>query len=470
MRFRVQGTCVRDSPAPLTLPLLSCCSARLPLLCCMSPLIERLMAEDEAEARKRLKAAAVITNQMVCSVILNLRSAGIPYLVAPYEADAQLAFLSRERIVDFVVAEDADLIVFGVQRILLKLKRSPDVEADLFDADRMRGDWQDPDFLRKVCILSVCDYLPNLPGVGLQTAINFLRQIRGSNRYSDHAFPRFLKQLPVTLNRRSIRVTKEYIIGFVAAEFCFKHQLVYCPIRCHFVPLTPYPRPDASSPDAEPPEDDSEVLILSVVAHAGVAAHSSSPSSTCSSSAASISCLPSSQSPQRKASCDGWEGEGSINSSSSSSSSGSTGCSCGINEGCMIAAAELEARRLCGSRLACPQLEYQHSLGNLLMSCISGSSRDGEEVYANASTFEMPAGVASVADGEAELTSDRLVTHQFTEAPAIHPVAPSSGERSGCLPQPSARGSCLRTLAAVRESRRRWRRRGRSSGSRISQH
>ena len=132
----------------------------------MSPLIERLMAEDEAEARKRLKAAAVITNQMVCSVILNLRSAGIPYLVAPYEADAQLAFLSRERIVDFVVAEDADLIVFGVQRILLKLKRSPDVEADLFDADRMRGDWQDPDFLRKVCILSVCDYLPNLPGVG----------------------------------------------------------------------------------------------------------------------------------------------------------------------------------------------------------------------------------------------------------------------------------------------------------------
>ena len=46
-------------------------------------------------------------------VILALRKAGIKYMVAPYESDAQLAFLSREGLVDVVISEDSDLLVYG---------------------------------------------------------------------------------------------------------------------------------------------------------------------------------------------------------------------------------------------------------------------------------------------------------------------------------------------------------------------
>jgi exonuclease-1 len=42
-------------------------------------------------------------------------------IVAPYEADAQLAYLSKIDYVQGVITEDSDLIVFGAKRILYKL-------------------------------------------------------------------------------------------------------------------------------------------------------------------------------------------------------------------------------------------------------------------------------------------------------------------------------------------------------------
>lgn len=42
---------------------------------------------------------------------------GVECIVAPYEADAQLAYLSREGIVDLVITEDSDLLVFGSKRV-----------------------------------------------------------------------------------------------------------------------------------------------------------------------------------------------------------------------------------------------------------------------------------------------------------------------------------------------------------------
>ena len=37
--------------------------------------------------------------------------------MAPYEADAQLAFLAKESIVDLVITEDSDLLAFGCKRV-----------------------------------------------------------------------------------------------------------------------------------------------------------------------------------------------------------------------------------------------------------------------------------------------------------------------------------------------------------------
>ena len=49
-----------------------------------------------------------------------LRAEGVPYVVAPYEADAQLAYLERIGLVDGIITEDSDLLVFGCKNVLFK--------------------------------------------------------------------------------------------------------------------------------------------------------------------------------------------------------------------------------------------------------------------------------------------------------------------------------------------------------------
>ena len=39
------------------------------------------------------------------------------FVVAPYEADAQMAFLARNGDVDLVITEDSDLIAYGCPQV-----------------------------------------------------------------------------------------------------------------------------------------------------------------------------------------------------------------------------------------------------------------------------------------------------------------------------------------------------------------
>ena len=58
---------------------------------------------------------------MVRTLITVLQNMGIMFYVAPYEADAQLAFLSRHKIVDVVISDDSDCVPYGVKTVLFKL-------------------------------------------------------------------------------------------------------------------------------------------------------------------------------------------------------------------------------------------------------------------------------------------------------------------------------------------------------------
>ena len=44
-------------------------------------------------------------------------SQGIDCIVAPYEADSQLAYLSLSGIAQLIVSEDSDLLCFGCDRV-----------------------------------------------------------------------------------------------------------------------------------------------------------------------------------------------------------------------------------------------------------------------------------------------------------------------------------------------------------------
>jgi exonuclease-1 len=43
----------------------------------------------------------------------------IDYIVAPFEADAQLAYLELQWIIQGIITEDSDLVVFGCKEVLI---------------------------------------------------------------------------------------------------------------------------------------------------------------------------------------------------------------------------------------------------------------------------------------------------------------------------------------------------------------
>lgn len=163
----------------------------------------------------------------------------MPYVVAPYEADAQMAYLERIGLVDGIITEDSDLLVFGCRNVLFKLDFISSTIVSISRADfgsvttaeggiSLLG-WSDDQF-RAMAILSGCDYLPSIQGIGLKTAWSLLRKYRN------------VEQVVRAIRLEGKKcVPKGYLEAYNSAEKVFLHQRVYCPLDQRLVKLTDIP-------------------------------------------------------------------------------------------------------------------------------------------------------------------------------------------------------------------------------------
>lgn len=71
----------------------------------------------EAERNKRDRLGTSITEQMSIECMELLRLFGIPYIVAPMEAEAQCAFLNAINLTDGTITDDSDIWLFGGQTV-----------------------------------------------------------------------------------------------------------------------------------------------------------------------------------------------------------------------------------------------------------------------------------------------------------------------------------------------------------------
>ena len=74
-------------------------------------------AGKSKQAMDQFRKCVDVTPEMAFEVIQALKAAGVDFVVAPYEADAQLAYLEKHGIVDGIVTEDSDLLVFGCKKV-----------------------------------------------------------------------------------------------------------------------------------------------------------------------------------------------------------------------------------------------------------------------------------------------------------------------------------------------------------------
>ena len=119
--------------------------------------------------------AVSIRSSTVWVWIKELQKACVEYIVSPYEADAQLAYLVRTGYVDAVITEDSDLIAYRSPITLFKLDDSLHVVSVTYN-DALEFSGLSPDNFTALCIFAGCDYSDHIGKLGIKTALKFLKE------------------------------------------------------------------------------------------------------------------------------------------------------------------------------------------------------------------------------------------------------------------------------------------------------
>ncbi|KAK3720616.1 Rad2 nuclease [Vermiconidia calcicola] len=175
-----------------------------------------------SQAHLELQKAVDVTPSMARELIEELKRLDVPYVVAPYEADSQLAYLEQQGMISGVLSEDSDLLVFGVSCLLTKLDQYGEcvmVNRADFTACREVSlvGWTDKEF-RIMAMLSGCDYLPGIDKMGLKTAYRLVRKHK--------VIERIVRTVQFD---GKMKVPAGYLDAFTKAERTFLYQWVFCP-------------------------------------------------------------------------------------------------------------------------------------------------------------------------------------------------------------------------------------------------
>ncbi|NXE11655.1 EXO1 Exonuclease, partial [Lophotis ruficrista] len=198
---------------------------------------KKLLQEGKlSEARECFGRSVNVTHVMAHEVIKAARARGIDCLVAPYEADAQLAYLNKTGMVQAIITEDSDLLAFGCKKVFLKIDKfgnGLEIDQARLGNCKQLGNVFTEEKFRYMCILSGCDYLSSIHGIGLAKACKLLKLANNPD------IIKVIKKMGQYL-KMNITVPEEYIQGFTRANNTFLYQLVFDPVNRKLVPLNAY--------------------------------------------------------------------------------------------------------------------------------------------------------------------------------------------------------------------------------------
>lgn len=118
-----------------------------------------------------------------------LKLMGVPYVVAPTEAEAQCAVLARAGKVYAAASEDMDTLTFNSPILLRKLtfaeqRKEPIQEVHLDKV--LEGLGMELTQFIDLCILLGCDYVDPIKGIGPKSALNMIREHKTLENVVEH--------------------------------------------------------------------------------------------------------------------------------------------------------------------------------------------------------------------------------------------------------------------------------------------
>ncbi|KAK4417739.1 DNA repair protein UVH3 [Sesamum alatum] len=124
-----------------------------------------------SEQRKLERNAESVSNEMFAECQELLQMFGLPYIIAPMEAEAQCAFMEQSNLVDGVVTDDSDAFLFGARSVYKNIFDDRKyVETYLMkDIENELG--LDREKLIHMALLLGSDYTEGISGIGIVNAI-----------------------------------------------------------------------------------------------------------------------------------------------------------------------------------------------------------------------------------------------------------------------------------------------------------
>ncbi|CBJ48609.1 DNA repair enzyme [Ectocarpus siliculosus] len=154
--------------------------------------------EEESEKLKRegnkaQRDAETVTEEMKEEVMDLLKLFGVPYVVAPMEAEAQCCVLEQLRLVDGTVTDDSDAFAFGGRAVYKNIFSDRKfVEAYLLpDAEKDLGVGTDE--VVALALLLGSDYTEGVRGVGIVNAMEVINAFPLEGKGAHHGLSKFKK-------------------------------------------------------------------------------------------------------------------------------------------------------------------------------------------------------------------------------------------------------------------------------------
>ncbi|KAH7300955.1 hypothetical protein KP509_23G005600 [Ceratopteris richardii] len=142
-----------------------------------------LLLEEEIELRasqrKNERNAESVSGEMFSECQELLQMFGIPYIIAPMEAEAQCAYMDSIGLVDGVITDDCDVFLFGGRNVFKNIFDDRKYVETYYMKDVENELGLDQEKLIHMALLLGSDYTEGISGIGIVNAIEVVNSFEG---------------------------------------------------------------------------------------------------------------------------------------------------------------------------------------------------------------------------------------------------------------------------------------------------
>lgn len=146
-------------------------------------LVDARAAGDAAAIRSLSGQTTSVSREMVESATTILEAAGLPYVMAPQDAEAQCAAMVNAGLVHAAASQDYDTLIYGAARVLRNLTSQKRDTEEILLAGLLMETGIQRECLVDLAVLVGNDFHDGIKGVGPKTGLKVLAQYGGMDGF-----------------------------------------------------------------------------------------------------------------------------------------------------------------------------------------------------------------------------------------------------------------------------------------------